>query len=144
MSLPIPFNVCVWVSLASCRVQQIVSWMSARQCRLESMIGLLVGGADSVDDANALAMLRVVIEMLNNLHTKVSEAFDNMFAPTIRELSQRSHQATKFCIEAYNPADRPSTNQLWCMVLGQYLDRNLIKSCHIYKRQWPAVYAVSV
>ena len=138
-----PFQ-CLYVGvLGSCWVQQILIWMSAKPGRLESIIGLLVGGATGTNDATVIAMLKVIITMLNNHHTEVSEAFDNMFAPTISELSQRSHQVTKVCTEAYNPVDRPSPDQLWCMVLGRYLDKSLIKSCHIYKRKWPAVYAVS-
>ena len=71
-----------------------------------------------------------------------SDAFDNIFAPPISDLSQHTNLVTKTCTTAYNAEDHPK-DQLWCMVLGRYLEKHLIKASRIYKRRWPVSYAVS-
>ena len=85
---------------------------------------------------------RVMVEMLLRIQATTSETFDNMFAPNISESSQRTNLVTKICTTAYNAENRPN-NQLWCMVLGRYLEENLIQASRIYKRRWPVTYAVS-
>ena len=86
--------------------------------------------------------VKTIVEMLTRIQDTASDAFDNIFAPTISDLSQDTNLVTKTCTTAYNAEDRPK-DQLWCMVLGQYLGKHLIKASHIYKRRWPVSYAVS-
>ena len=86
--------------------------------------------------------VKTIAEMVLRIQATSSETFDNIFAPNISEISQRTNLVTKMCTTAYNPEDRPK-DQLWCMVLGRYLEENLIKAAHIYKRRWPVAYAVS-
>ena len=80
--------------------------------------------------------------MLTRVQDTASDVFDNIFAPTISDLSQHTNLVTETCTTAYKAEDRPE-DQLWCMVLGQYLEENQIKASHIYKRTWPVSYAVS-
>lgn len=86
--------------------------------------------------------VKTIAEMLLRIQATTSETFDNIFAPNVSELSQRTNLVTKICTTAYNAENRPK-DQLWCMVLGRYLEENLIKASHIYKRRWPVTYAVS-
>ena len=86
--------------------------------------------------------VKTIAEMLLRIQATTSETFDNIFAPDVSELSQRTNLVTKVCITAYNAENRPK-DQLWCMVLGRYLEENLIKASHIYKCRWPVTYAVS-
>ena len=87
--------------------------------------------------------VKTIVEMLTRIQDTASDAFDNIFAPTISDLSQHTNLVTKTCITAYNAEDHPK-DQLWCMVLGRYLNKHLIKASHIYKRRWPVSYAVSL
>lgn len=86
--------------------------------------------------------VKTIAAMLSRIQATTSETFDNIFEPNISELSQHTNLVTKICTTACNSEDRPK-DQLWCMVLGQYLEANLIKASRIYKRKWPATYAVS-
>ena len=86
--------------------------------------------------------VKTIVEMLTRIQDTASDAFDNIFAPTISDLSQHTNLVTKTCTTAYNAEDHPK-DQLWCMVLGRYLEKDLIKASHIYKRRWPVSYAVS-
>ena len=86
-------------------------------------------------------------EIVRNQLTRVEQGnaamFYHMFAPTISDMTQCSQEIQRNCVIAYNAEERaPKT--LWCMVLGRYLDTQLIKASHIYKRSWPASTAVSL
>ena len=81
-------------------------------------------------------------QQLTRIEAASLNTFHHMFAPSISDLTQRSKLVKKLCTETYNAYDRPN-GQLWCMVLGRYLQDDMIKACHIYKRSWPAQTAVS-
>ncbi|DBA85351.1 TPA: hypothetical protein ACH3X2_006032 [Trebouxia sp. C0005] len=87
--------------------------------------------------------VKTIAEMVLRIQATTSETFDNIFAPNISELSQRTNLVTKTCTTAYNAENRPK-DQLWCMVLGRYLEEDLVKASHIYKRRWPVTYAVHI
>lgn len=69
--------------------------------------------------------------------------FYHMFAPSISDMTQRSREIQQNCVKAYN-AEQRAPKILWCMVLGQYLDTQLIKAAHIYKPSWPASIAAQL
>ena len=81
-------------------------------------------------------------QQLARIEAATLNTFHHMFAPSISDLSQRSKLAKRICTTTYNADDRPA-GQLWCMVLGRYLQDDMIKASHIYKRNWPAQTAVS-
>ncbi len=84
----------------------------------------------------------IVRKQLTRVEQGNAAMFYHMFAPSISDMTQRSREIQQNCMKAYNAEERaPKT--LWCMVLGQYLDTQLIKAAHIYKRSWPASIAVS-
>ncbi|KAL0026982.1 hypothetical protein WJX79_005762 [Trebouxia sp. C0005] len=87
--------------------------------------------------------VKTIAEMVLRIQATTSETFDNIFAPNISELSQRTNLVTKTCTTAYNAENRPK-DQLWCMVLGRYLEEDLVKASHIYKRRWPVTYAANL
>lgn len=87
--------------------------------------------------------VKTIAEVLQSIQATSSDTFDNIFAPSISELSQHNSLMTNICRQAYSAEDRPRQDQLWCMVLGRYLDRNMITASYIYKRRWPVTYAVS-
>ena len=66
-------------------------------------------------------LVKRIVEMLTRIQDTVSDAFDNIFAPTISDLSQHTNLVTKSCTMAYS-AENHSKDQLWCMVLGRYLE----------------------
>ncbi|KAA6425416.1 MAG: hypothetical protein FRX49_04909 [Trebouxia sp. A1-2] len=76
-------------------------------------------------------------QQLARIEAATLNTFHHMFAPSISDLSQRSKWAKMICTTTYNADDRPA-GQLWCMVLGRYLQDDMIKASHIYKRDWPA------
>ena len=81
-------------------------------------------------------------QQLARIEAATLNTFHHMFAPSISDLSQRSKLAKRICTTTYNADDRPA-GQLWCMVLGRYLQDDMIKASHIYKQDWPAQTAVS-
>lgn len=81
-------------------------------------------------------------QQLARIEAATLNTFHHMFAPSISDLSQRSKLAKRICTTTYNVDDRPA-GQLWCMVLGRYLQDDMVKASHIYKRDWPAQTAVS-
>ena len=81
-------------------------------------------------------------QQLTRIEAATLNTFHHMFAPSISDLSQRSKLAKRICTTTYNADDRPA-GQLWCMVLGRYLQDDMIKASHIYKQDWPAQTAVS-
>ena len=102
---------------------------------------VLTNGVNAV--MNSLVdSVKAIAEVLKHIQATTSETFDNIFAPSISDLSQRSNAVTNICTTVYNAENRPK-DQLWCMVLGRYLQKDLIKASHIYKRSWPVTYAVS-
>lgn len=76
-------------------------------------------------------------QQLARIEAATLNTFHHMFAPSISDLSQCSKLAKRICTTTYNADDRPA-GQLWCMVLGRYLQDDMIKASHIYKRDWPA------
>ncbi|DBA95588.1 TPA: hypothetical protein ACH3X3_013437 [Trebouxia sp. C0006] len=76
-------------------------------------------------------------QQLVRIEAATLNTFHHMFAPSISDLSQRSKLAKRICTTTYNVDDRPA-GQLWCMVLGRYLQDDMVKASHIYKRDWPA------
>ena len=90
----------------------------------------------------ALKQQEIIRKQLTRVEQGNAAMFYHMFAPTISDMTQRSREIQRNCVTAYNAEERaPKT--LWCMVLGRYLDTQLIKAAHIYKRSWPASTAVS-
>lgn len=84
----------------------------------------------------------IVSKQLARVEQGNAAMFYHMFAPSISDMTQCSREIQPSCVIAYNAEERlPKT--LWCMVLGQYLDTQLIKAAHIYKRSWPVSTAVS-
>ena len=81
-------------------------------------------------------------QQLARIEAATLNTFHHMFASSISDLSQRSKLAKRICTTTYNADDRPA-GQLWCMVLGRYLQDDMIKASHIYKQDWPAQTAVS-
>ena len=83
-----------------------------------------------------------ICQPLARIEAATLNTFHHMFAPSISDLSQRSQLAKRVCTTTYNADDRPA-GQLWCMVLGRYLQVDMIKARHNYKQDWPAQTAVS-
>ncbi|KAA6429218.1 MAG: hypothetical protein FRX49_00614 [Trebouxia sp. A1-2] len=65
-------------------------------------------------------------QQLARIEAATLNTFHHMFAPSISDLSQRSKLVKRICTTTYNANDRPA-GQLW-----------MIKTSHIYKRDWPA------
>ena len=82
-------------------------------------------------------------QQLARIEAATLNTFHHMFAPSISDLSQPSKLAKRICTTTYNANDRPA-GQLWCTVLGRYLQDDMIKASHIYKRDWPAQTAVTL
>ncbi len=80
-------------------------------------------------------------QQLARIEAATLNTFHHMFAPSISDLSQGSKLAKRICTTTYNADDR-TAGQLWCMVLGRYLQDDMIKASHIYKRDWPVQTAV--
>ena len=59
-------------------------------------------------------------QQLARIEAATLNTFHHMFAPSISDLSQRSKLVKRICTTTYNANDRPA-GQLWCMVLGRYL-----------------------
>ncbi|KAL0024210.1 hypothetical protein WJX77_008312 [Trebouxia sp. C0004] len=142
--------------IGKCRgVRRSVPWMSVQAEMLEpkSFTGMTAGTLDRFgghgQDGQTLVLgslvesVKTIVEMLTRIQDTASDAFDNIFAPTISDLSQHTNLVTKTCTTAYNAEDHPK-DQLWCMVLGRYLQKHLIKASHIYKRRWPVSYAAKL
>ena len=86
--------------------------------------------------------MTAIQQQLAGIEATSLNTFHHMFAPSTSDLSQRSTLLKRLCTTTYNANSRPN-GKLWCMVLGQYLNDDLIRACHIYKRSWPARCAVS-
>lgn len=68
----------------------------------------------------------------HGLSRAMQPCFTTCLLPSISVMTQCSCKIQQNCVIAYNAEERaPKT--LWCMVLGQYLDAQLIKAAHIYK-----------
>jgi len=95
-----------------------------------------------VCDAGPSEKMIDIRQQLTRIEAATLNTFHHMFAPSISDLSQRSKLVKRICTTTYNANDRPA-GQLWCMVLGRYLQDDMIKAIYIYKRDWPAQTAVS-
>ncbi len=111
-----------------------------KSCFLFLHLTLYMYSAGSSD--TVVQMFKLLRKQLTRVEQGNRSMFYHMFAPTISDMTKRSREIQKNCVKAFNAEGRaPKT--LWCMVLGQYLDTQLIKAAHIFKRSWPASIAVS-